>query len=347
MTALSTPADSLRLPGQALAGPVAAGARSLAEVLEQADQGLRDGHTATAATWPTGFGVLDAELGGGLHAGELTLLGGAQGLGKTTFALQMARSTAVHGGHALYLCFEHREQDVLQRVLGMELGLLGGPEAPSLADVRQLCRPGAPGGLVERLEGVEPGLAALQSLASFASRLHVVTIAGLRTELADVRELVLRSAQHRPVVFVDYLQKIRVPGNVPDEDERVTQVVEGLKDLALETDLPVVAIVASDKAGLGGGRTRLHHLRGSTALAYEADVALLLNDKFSIVARQHLMFAANAERFKDWAVCTLEKNRSGRDDVDVQFRKRFSHGHFDPDGELVTEQLVDDRIHLE
>jgi replicative DNA helicase len=153
--------------------------------------------------------------------------------------------------------------------------------------------------------------------------------------------------EERPLVVVDYLQKVRVPGDHASEDERVTVVVEGLKDLALETELPVLAIVASDKAGLDG-RTRLHHLRGSTALAYEADVALLLNDKFAVVARHHLMYGTtNAEHYKSWAVCSVEKNRSGRAGVELEFRKRFEHGHLDPAGGHVAEQLVDDRIHVD
>jgi replicative DNA helicase len=230
----------------------------------------------------------------------------------------------------------------------MELGLQGGLEAPSLGDLRELCRRDAEGGLVERLAVYPWGVAALESVASLGTHLHVAATVGRRTELADVRALALARASDRPVVVVDYLQKVRVPTDVPDEDERVTQVVEGLKDLALELDVPVLAVVASDKAGLGGGRTRLHHLRGSTALAYEADVALMLNDKFDIVARHHLMFGGgDVERYKDWVVCTIEKNRGGRDGVDLEFRKRFSHGHFETAGGLVAEKLIDDRIHAE
>jgi replicative DNA helicase len=188
---------------------------------------------------------------------------------------------------------------------------------------------------------------ALQSLTAYAPRLHVATVTGTRTGLDEVRDLVRDVAAERPLVVVDYLQKVRVPGDHTSEDERVTVVVEGLKDLALETDLPVLAIVASDKAGLDG-RTRLHHLRGSTALAYEADVALLLNDKFAVVARHHLMYGTtNAEHYKSWAVCSVEKNRSGRAGVDLEFRKRFEHGHLDPAGGHAAEQLVDDRIHVD
>jgi len=57
-------------------------------------------------------------------------------------------------------------------------------------------------------------------------------------------------------------------------------VVERLKDLTLSLRVPILAIVAADKASLvSGKRMRVHDLRGSSALAYEADVVLILNDK--------------------------------------------------------------------
>ena len=323
--------------------------RTLFQALEDADDALVQGRSSTAGTWPTGFVPLDGVLGGGLRAGELTLLGGAQGLGKTTFALQIARNVAAAGGSALYLCYEHREQDLLQRLLGMELGLHGGAEAPTLAEVRSACDADrASGGLIERLGREPTAVEAMQALAAYAPRLHLATVTGSRTALSDLHELVDEVRADQPLVVVDYLQKVRIPGDRIDEDERVTVVVEGLKDLALQSDLPVLAITAADKAGVDGGRTRLHHLRGSTALAYEADVALLLNDKYAIVARHHLMYGTtNAEHYRQWAVCSVEKNRSGRGGVDLEFRKRFEHGHFEPMGGHVSEQLVDDRVHVE
>ncbi len=232
----------------------------------------------------------------------------------------------------------------------MELGLQGADDELGLAQLRALCVEAGvnAAGLVERLSERDGAVEALDSLSSYAPRLFLGIVSGRRTGLEDLRERVLAHAGERPLVVVDYLQKVRAPGEVVDEDERVTFVVEGLKDLALETDLPCLAIVASDKEGVGGGRTRLRHLRGSTALAYEADVALLLNDKFNIVARHHLVYGTtNAEQYQQWAVCSIEKNRSGSDDIDLEFRKHFEQGRFDPSGHYVAEQLVDDRIHTE
>ena len=150
-------------------------------------------------------------------------------------------------------------------------------------------------------------------------------------------------------MIVDYLQKVHVPGNIPEEDDRVTQVVEGLKDLALDNDIPVLAIVAADKEGIQPGkRMRVNNLRGSSALAYEADTVLILNNKYDVVARHHLVYnIGNVERFKHWAVLTIEKNRNGKAGVDLEFHKRFDQGRFDPEGHIVAEQLVDERVFVE
>ncbi len=99
---------------------------------------------------------------------------------------------------------------------------------------------------------------------------------------------------------------------------------------------------------MAGKRMRTNHLRGSSALAYEADIVLVLNNKFDIVARHHLTYdLSNSERFRDWAVLTIEKNRFGKDGVVLQYRTRFDQGRFIPEGEEVKEQLIDERVFRE
>jgi len=125
---------------------------------------------------------------------------------------------------------------------------------------------------------------------------------GSRTAVDTVRTIVEETRERTgqtPVVVVDYLQKIHASGPT-STDERIAVVVEALKDLALEMGLPILAVVASDKAGLTSGkRMRVEHLRGSSALAYEPDVVLIINDKYDVVARHHLMYdLAGAERFR-------------------------------------------------
>lgn len=327
---------------------------ALSEVLAGADAELALGRNAGARVWPTGFDLLDTYLGGGVRSGELVLLGGPQGLGKTTFALQLLRHVAASGRSCVYFSYEHDPSTVLERLIAIEAAHQAGLEAVSLRRVREAMEAsdGRSGGLAERLAHTVGGAEAVRAVAGYAERLLVHRSTGTTTSLETIRAVADQAGRvtgTAPLVVVDYLQKVSVPGGSDLEEERVTSIVEGLKDLALEREIPVVAVVAADKDGLvAGRRLRVHNLRGSSALAYEADVVLIMNNKYDVVARHHLVYdVGNAERFHNYAVVTIEKNRSGLDRIDLEFRKRFEQGRFETDGTPVTEQLVDERVYVE
>ncbi len=93
----------------------------------------------------------------------------------------------------------------------------------------------------------------------------------------------------------------------------------------MTTDVAVIAVVAADIHGLANRRLRLHNLRGSSALAYECDVAVILNDKSQAVSKVHLAYdPVRAATFKHQVVFTVEKNRGGQAPLDLEFRKDFA-----------------------
>lgn len=325
---------------------------TISTVLTRADDRLRVGAHAAERVWPTGFPSLDAVLGGGLRSGGLCLLAGPQGLGKTTFALQLARNVVRAGRPVVYFSFELDAEDLLEKLLALEAGEADDSNSARLTAIREALDAHTGGSLEERLAELPGGAAALQRVRKYADLLHVHRSTGTSTDLAAIRAAVSATRHltaQTPLVVVDYLQKVLVPQGPTQEDERTTTVVEGLKDLAIDASLPVLSVVAADKLGPDNGRRmRVNHLRGSSALAYEADVVLILNDKYDIVARHHLTYnLGNAERFREWAVLSVEKNRFGRDGVELEFHKRFDQGRFEAEGRQVAEQLVDDRIFTE
>ena len=147
-------------------------------------------------------------------------------------------------------------------------------------------------------------------------------------------------------VFVDYLQKIAVhPERPRDENDKVTIIVEGLKDIALSLDVPVWSIVAADREGLKSKRIHLYHLRGSSALDYESDIALIMNNKYQILAKDHVSFNPyTAKQYRNWVVWTVEKNRAGRAMMDIEFELHAQNFAFNPRGQQVKQQLIDDKI---
>jgi len=327
--------------------------RPISDVLAEANERLSVGESAAAKVWPTGFPMLDTYLAGGLRSGELTLLGGPQGLGKTSFVLQMLRHIVSTGGVGVYFSYEHDAPTVLQRLVALEAAERYGLDAPPLKVIRQAmeAHDGRPGSLVDRLAAI--GIAdAVHAVAAYGDRLLVHRSTGSATGVDEIKKVALEVIERTgqpPLLVVDYLQKVAVKDHPGDEMELVTLIVEGLKDLALDNDVPVFAIVAADKEGLvTGKRLRINNLRGSSALAYEPDVVLIMNEKYDVVARHHLVYdVGNAERFHNWAVITIEKNRSGPDRVDIEFMKRFDQGRFDSAGRRVSEQLVDERVFTE
>jgi replicative DNA helicase len=329
--------------------------KSLTSVLADTTAKIQQGRSAGARVWPTGFEALDTALGGGLRSGELILLGGPQGLGKTTMALQMLRRAVSTGTRpAIFFSFERDAHAVLERLIAIEAAELEGNDVLSLNTIRQVfeSRHTRASTLEEQFARTKGGANAVRALERYADRLHIHASSGMHTGIEEIRaaiEAVTRECGQAPFVLVDYLQKVPVRGTSLGDEERITHVVEQLKDMALTYEAPVLAIVAAEKASLvAGKRMRVHDLRGSSALAYEADVVLILNDKYDIVARHHLVYHLdNAERFRQWVVLTIEKNRGGIDKVELEFMKRFEQGRFERDGRVVQEQLIEERIFVD
>jgi len=330
--------------------------RSASEVLRTLAEKVSSGNVEQYQPVPLGFTPLDKTIGGGLRAGELLLIGGAQGTGKTTMAMQMARNIVL-GGQAsvLYVCFEHDEEYLLNRVIAMESVLSQLPQTTGgvkLGDVRkEILGTWLAQGEEEADLSANPRLRpALERIARYGPNLFLLRGSQTTSTIANLHELVKRykvlSGDRSLVVFVDYMQKVPVLPEPSTETEKVTAIVNGLKDLALSMDVPMVSIVAADKEGLKAARLRNHHLRGSSAINYEADVILILNEKYNIVAKVNIEFNPfQAQRFRDWVILSVEKNRGGQTSVDLEFQKHFEYSCFDANGRAVQEKLIEERLY--
>ncbi|NHA67017.1 DnaB-like helicase C-terminal domain-containing protein [Phycicoccus flavus] len=329
---------------------------SVRHLLDDTDEALRRGARPGAVVWPTGFDLLDSTLNGGLRSGELVLLGGTEGSGKTTLAVQMIRNAVAAGRTAVIFSFEHEAQTVVQRLLGLEAAHAAeASDQPvsTAADVhafRSVFEAEDPhrAGLGEALGRLAYGRAALSMMDAYAERLHIHSSNSQTTieEIAGTVAQIAEEAGEPPVVLVDYLQKVPRPGVQEDEITRVTIVTESLKDLAMELQCPVVAITAADRDSLGSGhRMRTKDLRGSSALAYEADVVLILSSKEHIVSREHLVYDLGAVKiYRRWSVITVEKNRHGTGSMELEVQKNFEHGRFYPKVRVVAERLIEERV---
>jgi len=339
--------------------------RSLNQVLREVDRKVIQGELDEYLPIPCGFDQIDRLIGGGLRRTELVLMGGPQGIGKTVTALQWARNLALNEAtYALYISYEHSEVHLLNRLICQESidptnsDTSGGLRLKDLHNIvvskraREWVRNDGNLGLYQILSQHPRTAKAMQTISRYADRLIVMKASPAVTTLNVIRELarqIAEATQGKLVLFVDYLQKIAIyPERAADENDKVTIIVEGLKDIAMTQNIPVVAVVASDREGLKSKRMHLYHLRGSSALDYECDIAILMNNKYHILSKDHVSFNPyKSESYRDWVIFTLEKNRAGRAMIDVEFQMRPQHFCFNPRGNLVEQKLIDEKIILE
>lgn len=308
---------------------------------------LREGATAALGIGPigTGFEPLDSVLDGGFLPGDVILLGGQPGVGKTICALQWARNISSLGRHVTFACFEHDESALLNRLLVQELAIV----ATELDPVAQLQAKAMIRDLLLGVVTIDEAVAgstvietAFTSLEAFSPNLQLLRASAQRTTPQRLEEVSHAHLDAGGVLFVDYLQKLPVPSATSLED-RVYRSIEIMKELAIAHRIIVVVLSAASSAGLSAGRLRMEHLRGSDALAHECDVAILLNQKITATSDRHLKFdLTQLDEARRRTIFSVEKNRRGEVDLHLEFIKDFANYRFLPTGTFVAETLTDD-----
>lgn len=214
---------------------------------------------------PTPFVGLD-DLLCGLEPGDLVILAARPSVGKTALGLQWLRHVTGEGYPGLCLSIEMRTARLIRRLLANEARV----HASRL-------RSG-------KLEGGDAA-----ALIAAAGRLeHVpIDIDDATKKVNDIRAVVRawrrdRSVPHRPdglgLVMVDYLQLAEGSGGEYDTREReVSEISRGLKALAKEIKMPVLALCQLNRAvETKPQQPQLSHLRESGSLEQDADVVLFL-----------------------------------------------------------------------
>jgi replicative DNA helicase len=210
-----------------------------------------------ADTVPTGFPSVDRLLGGGLRRGDLVVLGGDIGSGKSALALGVALRVARAGTGVAYLSGEMDEERLMERALAME-GRVAVDElrTAKLTDQTRA----AVGGAAVRLRGLP--------LATLPLAAPDFETAARQLDALDPPGLVV----------VDYLQLVPGPAATarPTQDEDLALVLRRLKALAMErrAALLVVSQLPEFDAKRPNPRPALDDFGHLGAVKQHADVAL-------------------------------------------------------------------------
>ena len=200
----------------------------LSRLVQRVDAAADGG--ATGDSFTTGFPSMDKWLGSGLRRGDLVVLGGEVGVGKSSLALAMALRMAQAGVNAAFFTAEMTVDRAMERVLAIE-------GRARVDDIRN--------GALDEFGRVAVGAAAVR-LRDRAPIIEILPPGGVQT-LGDA----LRRTLDLQVAYVDPLQALTLGNRVHAEELAVA--VLGLKTLAIETGTVIVA--TADVPGLTPDRS--------------------------------------------------------------------------------------------
>jgi replicative DNA helicase len=210
----------------------------------------------------TGFADLD-ELTNGLKPGQFVIAGGRPGMGKSTFAADVARSAAIrHEIPTLFISLEMSRLELNQRIRCAE--------AKVRLDALQ-----RKGGLSDAdLDRLRDSAATLRDKPLFIDDRPGMTVAKIAAQARQFK------ARHDiGLVVIDYLQLITPTGQAQNREQEVARISRQLKLLAKELEVPILIAAQVNRAATSRAdkRPQLSDLRESGALESDADLVILVD----------------------------------------------------------------------
>ncbi len=212
---------------------------------------------------PTGFVEFD-NLTGGLQGSHLVIVAARPGMGKTAIALNMGFSAAKAGKNVAIFTLEMDERQLMSRILSTE----------ARVDSARLIR----GDLTE--EEVDRMMEGARTIYQYHTYLGIDETPGV--SLMELRSRCRRWQKERglDLVIIDYLQLM---GNVSHKkmesrEREISEISKGLKILARELNIPVVALAQLNRGpdARPDKRPKLSDLRESGSMEQDADLIMFV-----------------------------------------------------------------------
>ena len=270
----------------------------------------------------SGLKDLDRMLGG-LQPSDLLILAGRPSMGKTalatTIAWRAAEAVVKTGGSVGFFSLEMSAEQLATRILSMESGL-------NSSDIlRGHLAPEQFGQLISAHDK-------LASLPMHIDDTPALSISALRT-----RARRLKRTQNVELIVVDYLQLLtpaRMGGNIGRVQE-VSEITQGLKAVAKELSVPVIALSQLSRAveQRPDKRPQLSDLRESGSIEQDADVVMFVYREEYYKGREqpaqgtaeHLAWQEEMEKVQGLAEVIIAKQRNGPiGNVTLRFESSFT-----------------------
>lgn len=237
----------------------------ISKLVVDAVKTIRDRFEKDIVGLDTGFVDLNDKTGG-LHANELVIIAARPGMGKTSFAMNIAMNAATLTNNAvLFFSLEMGGEQLVQRVLAAECGI-----------DQHILRKGVFSR--DQFPAIFAAADRLSRAPLYIDDTPALTVAGI---FSKARRLIgeLRRANKQPLslIVIDYLQLMAADRKL-DRHLQISEISRGLKLLAKDLKIPIVALSQLNRGveSRSDKRPMLSDLRESGAIEQDADTIMFI-----------------------------------------------------------------------
>jgi len=193
---------------------------------------------------------------GGFAPGRVYTFGARPGAGKSALASQIAYSLAAEGP-VIFATMEMDKGEMYARIVSQQAEVYyGAMTQEHMSDFMQAKQDTY---LRDKLRDIR------------------VIDDGTQT-VASIRAAVRGAQRDGKVagVIVDYIHLLSTPTKIENETQRINEITRGLKQLAMDMKVPVIALSQLNRNGADGDRPNMQNLRGSGSIEQDSDVIVFL-----------------------------------------------------------------------
>ena len=210
---------------------------------------------------PTGYPDMDRMLTG-MHPGEFILIAARPSMGKTSIGMNIVENAAIRSGaKCAVFSLEMPAEQLVMRMLCSE----------AQVDMQSVRR----GTLsMEDWEKLTDAMAPISKAEIYIDATSGISVPELRSKARR-----LQMEHGLDLVMIDYLQLMSSTGKSGSRQEEVSSISRGLKSLAQELKVPVIALSQLSRAAAGrtDHRPILSDIRDSGAIEQDADVVMFVH----------------------------------------------------------------------
>ena len=208
--------------------------------------------------FPTGFSDLDTVLTG-LHRSDLILIGARPAMGKTSFALNLARNMALLGKKkVVFFSLEMTKEQLAQRVLCSEARIQSYKMRTGELDAEDWTRLAVATGVLNDCE-------------LYFDDTSNITVPEMKAKIRRMKNV--------DCVIIDYLGLVKSPVRIENRVNEIAEITRSLKMMAKDLSIPVVCCAQLSRSTEGRGkshRPQLSDLRDSGSIEQDADIVMML-----------------------------------------------------------------------